>query len=73
MTDDDEKRLSQDLLAADLQLRSKQVVWETPRNIALIAGAVAAFSAAAGGFFGFKLAQSPAPAPIVITLPGPQK
>jgi hypothetical protein len=34
-------------------------VWETPRNIALLAGAVAAIVAAVAGTIGYELASRP--------------
>jgi hypothetical protein len=53
MTNDDEKRqLELELLAADLKLRRKQEFWETPRNIAILVGVVAAIAAAIGFWFG---------------------
>jgi hypothetical protein len=71
LTDDEDRQLKQELMMADLQLRRKQVGWETPRNITIVAGAVAALSAAVGGVFGFKLAQTAPPPPIIIQLPTP--
>ena len=69
MTDDEEKELRQELLMADLNLRRKQDIWEHPRNIAILVGAAAALFGAIGGFIGFKIGQTPAPAPIVIQVP----
>ena len=56
-----------ELLKVDLQLRKKQLVWETPRNIAILAAALAAIFSAIGGFIGYKIGASPSP-PIVIQL-----
>lgn len=50
LTDDEERELRQELLKMDVNLRRKQVDWETPRNIAILAGALAALFGAAGGF-----------------------
>lgn len=55
----------------DVQLRRKQVAWETPRNIAILAGAVAALSGGVAGWIGYKVGSTP-PAPIVIQLPAPK-
>ena len=69
MTEDEEKELRLELLSMDVQLRRKQVGWETPRNIAILAASVAALAAAIGGFFGFKLAQYNPQPPIIIQMP----
>jgi hypothetical protein len=53
----------------DIQLRCKQVTWETPRNVAIITGAIAAQAAAVGGVFGFKLAQTNPQPPVIIQMP----
>lgn len=53
----------------DVQLRRKQVAWETPRNIAILAGAVAALAGVLGGYLGFQAARAPTPAPIIIQVP----
>jgi hypothetical protein len=59
MTDEEEKLLKQALLAFDLSLRRKQEFWETPRNIAILVGIVAAIAAAIGFWIGSR--ESPAP------------
>ena len=61
MTDDEEKQLRRELLAADLELRRKQGFWETPRNIAILLGVVAAIAAAIGFWLGREAAPPPAP------------
>jgi hypothetical protein len=68
LTDDEEKELRQELLMADLNLRRKQDIWETPRNIGILAAAVAAIAGVVFGVLGYKIGQTP-PAPIVIQLP----
>jgi hypothetical protein len=70
MTDDEEKQLRQELLMADLNLRRKQDMWETPRNIAILAGTIAAIVAALAGSVGYKIGSTPPP-PIVIQLQMP--
>jgi hypothetical protein len=65
MTDDEEKKLKQELLVADLNLRRKQDIWEHPRNIALLVAATAAIA----GAVGFKIGQTPAPPPIIVQVP----
>jgi hypothetical protein len=65
MTDNEEKQLKQELLMADLNLRRKQDIWEHPRNIVILVGVVAAIA----GALGFKIGQTPPPAPIIINLP----
>jgi hypothetical protein len=66
MTDDEAE-----LLTMDVELRRKQVAWETPRNIALLAGALAAIIGTAAGFIGYKIGMTP-PAPIVIQMTAPK-
>jgi hypothetical protein len=58
-----------ELLKMDIELRRKQVAWETPRNIAILAGAVAALAGIVFGVLGYKIGQTPSPPPIVITVP----
>jgi hypothetical protein len=70
MTEDEEKQFKQELLMADLNLRRKQDLWETPRNIAILAGAVAAIAATVGGLAGYKIGTTPTPN-ITINVPPP--
>lgn len=44
-------------------------IWGRPRNIAILAGAVAAIAAAVGGLAGYKIGSTPTPPPIIINLP----
>lgn len=44
---------------ADLNLRRKQGFWETPRNLAIVLGAMAAIFAAIFGVLGYKIGQTP--------------
>jgi len=67
-----EGRLKLELLKMDIELRRKQIAWETPRNIAILLGTMAAIFAAVFGVLGYKIGQTP-PAPIVIQLPPPAK
>jgi hypothetical protein len=68
VTDDEEKQLTQELLMADLNLRRKQTFWETPRNLAIVLGAMAAIFAAVFGALGYKIGQTP-PQQIIINVP----
>ena len=52
----------------DLDLRRKQTFWETPRNLALVVGAVVALSGLIFGALGYKIGQTPAQ-PIIINVP----
>ncbi len=69
MEEDAEQRLKLDLMQMDLNLKTKQAFWETPRNIAILVATVAAIA----GTLGFKIGQTPppAPTPIVIQLQQP--
>ena len=51
----------------DIELRRKQIAWESPRNIAILIGATAAIIGALAGGIGYKIGATP-PAPIVIQL-----
>jgi hypothetical protein len=64
-----EATLKLELLMADASLRRKQDIWEHPRNIAILVGATAALFSGIAGFVGFKIGQTPAPAPIIINVP----
>jgi hypothetical protein len=59
---DEERELKVTLMRVDLDLRREQIVWETPRDIALVVGTVAAITA---GTPGYKLASQPPPTMVV--------
>ena len=69
MTDAERLDLKDQILMADLLLKTRQGVWETPRKIAIIVAA----SVGIAGVLGFKLGQKeplpPAP-PQIIFQPG---
>ena len=46
--------------------------WETPRNLAIVLGAMAALFAAVFGALGYKIGQTPSP-PVIINLPPQSK
>lgn len=55
----------------DANLRRKDI-WETPRNIGILAGAAAVIAAAVGGYLGYEIARTPSPPPVVIyVMPAP--
>ena len=64
-----ETELKLELLKMDLNLRRKQDIWEHPRNIAILVGATATLFAAIFGVLGYKIGQTSAPQPIIITVP----
>jgi hypothetical protein len=68
-----EGRLKLELLKMDIELRRKQTFWETPRNLAIVLGAMAAIFAAVFGALGYKIGQTPAPPPVIINLPPQSK
>jgi hypothetical protein len=71
VTDDEEREPKVALMQADLDLRKKQIAWETPRNIAILAGAVAAITAAVAGWTGYRIGQNePRSAPQIVLTPG---
>jgi hypothetical protein len=59
-------------MQADLDLRKKQIAWETPRNIAILVGAVAAITGAIAGWTGYRIGQNTPPPvpPQIIFQPG---
>jgi hypothetical protein len=66
---EDESRLRLELLRMDIELRRKQIIWETPRNIIILLGTMAAIFAAGFGVLGYKIGQTPPPPPIIINVP----
>lgn len=56
-------------MRADLDLKQKQAFWETPRNIAILVGAVAAVVATVAGMAGYRAGQTIG-APTVVFQPG---
>ena len=66
MTDDEERELRIKVMQADLLLKTRQATWETPRNLAIVIGAVAAISAALAGWTGYQVARSPGATQIVL-------
>ena len=47
------------------------MVWETPRNLAIVVGAAVALSAALAGWLGYQTGRNPPqpPPPIIIQVP----
>lgn len=63
---EDERKLRMQVMQADLDLKRKQGIWETPRNIAILVTAVAAIA----GVLGFRLGREPPQAiQIQVTFP----
>jgi len=65
MTEND---LKCELLEMDIKLRRKQDFWETPRNLFIMAGALAAIVATVAGLAGYKIGSTPPPN-IIINIP----
>jgi type II secretory pathway component PulM len=55
MTNDERQELKDTLMQADLKLKQAQAFWETPRNLAILVGTVAAIA----GVLGYKLGSQP--------------
>ena len=55
----------------DIELRRKQLFWETPRNLALVVGAAVALSAALAGWLDYQTGRNPPQPlpPIIIQVP----
>jgi hypothetical protein len=54
-------------------MRRRLDEWETPRNLAIVLGAMAAIFAAVFGALGYKIGQTPSPPPVIINLPPQSK
>jgi hypothetical protein len=62
LTEDEERAeydLRMEVMQLDKALKAKQGFWETPRNLAIVVGAVAALCAAIFGTLGYKLGSQP--------------
>ncbi len=67
--DELERELRMALMRADLGLKQKQAFWETPPNIAILVGAVAALVATVAGLAGYRAGQTSS-APTIVFQPG---
>jgi len=65
LSDEEERDLKEALMRADLALKQKQAFWETPRNIAILLGAVAGLTGVVFGILGYKIGQNSPPTQIV--------
>ena len=65
ISEDEERELRVAVMQADLKLKQKQAFWETPRNLAVIYGALVAGTAAIAGLAGYKLGQSSSPVQVI--------
>lgn len=54
----------------DQRLKEKQSFWETPRNLAILLGAVAAIVATVAGLAGYRAGQQSSTPPQIIFPPG---
>ena len=70
MSDLTEDELKVAVMKADLYLKTRQGWWETPRNLAIIIGVVAALFGTVTGILGFKLGSQP-PQSIVVQFQQP--
>ena len=62
-------------MRADLDLKRKQVFWETPKGLAAIVGATALVFGTIAGLLGYQIGRTPPAPPQVIILeqPAPPK
>jgi hypothetical protein len=65
MSDLTEDELRVAVMKADLYLKTRQGWWETPRNLVIIVGVVAALFSALAGLVGYKLGSQPPQAIVV--------
>jgi hypothetical protein len=61
VTDAERLELKDQLLMADLLLKTRQSFWENPRNLSIVLGAWAAICAAIFGVLGYKIGSTPPP------------
>jgi len=73
LSEDLEHALKMELLQMDVKLREKQVIWETPRNIAILLAAWAAIIGTIAGVIGYKAGSAPQRPIIVYSVPAPPK
>jgi hypothetical protein len=65
MSDLTEEELKLALMKADLLLKTRQGFWETPRNMAVIIGVIAALFGGIAGLVGYKIGSQPPQAIVV--------
>jgi hypothetical protein len=65
MSDLTEDELKVALMKADLLLKTRQGFWETPRNMAVIIGVIAALFGGIAGLVGYKIGSQPPQAIVV--------
>jgi hypothetical protein len=74
LTEDQHLELQEDLMRADLKLKERQHLWETPKGIAAIVAALAvtigAIGGVVGGVIGYQIGARPTPT-INVHLDGP--
>ena len=70
MSDLTEDELKVALMKADLLLKTRQGFWETPRNMAVIIGVIAALFGGIAGLVGYKIGSQP-PQTIVVQFQQP--
>jgi hypothetical protein len=59
-------------MQADLDLKTKPPFWETPRNLAILLGAVIVIIGSLSAYFGYSLGQDMSrPRTIIVHLDGP--
>ncbi len=68
---DRESELKLELLMLNIQMRRKQVFWETPKGLLLVAATAAGLAGAVFGWLGYQAGRmpEPTPAPIIIQVP----
>ena len=72
MSDLTQDELKVALMKADLLLKTRQGFWETPRNMAVIIGVIAALFGGIAGLVGYKIGSQP-PQAIVVQFQQPLK
>jgi hypothetical protein len=70
LSEDEPLELQEDLMRADLRLKERQSIWETPKAIAAIIAALAVTIGAIGGVIGYQIGARPA-ATITVHLDAP--
>jgi anti-sigma-K factor RskA len=68
LTEDERLEFQERTMVAETRLKERQSFWETPRNIAILVGAVAAVVATVAVLAGYKAGS--APGPTIVFQPG---
>jgi hypothetical protein len=70
--EDEERELRMALMRADLNLKTRQTFWETPKGVAAVVAATAVLVGGVAGLAGYKIGSQPSQTIIIQVPPQPQ-